>query len=331
MNRAADTLEKITGVRPVGSRTASWDFSPHTLRITKEMGLLYDSSLMADEDCYELILEGEPTGVVELPVEWVRDDAVYFVMHRFQSLRPQMPTEAVLEHLPPRVRRGLRGRRHLPDHLPSAHHRLSLAHLDHRGADPPREVAAGRVVRDPCGRRRLRQGARRLMRIAVLADIHGNVRALRAVMDDLKQVAPDRVRQSRRHRVGSARSGRDRRRADQPRLDHDPRQPRPAGCSTSRRTRWACPTRRRSAELKNHHTAWLSTLEATAEVEDLFLCHGTPDSDNTYLLETVEPDGQVRHRDAGRSEAAPRRHQRAHRAVRPHPCAAHRRARRRPR
>ena len=31
------------------------------------------------------------------------------------------------------------------------------------------------------------------MRIAVLADIHGNVRALRAVMDDLKQVAPDRV------------------------------------------------------------------------------------------------------------------------------------------
>ena len=96
MNRAADTLEKITGVRPVGSRTASWDFSPHTLRITKEMGLLYDSSLMADEDCYELILEGEPTGVVELPVEWVRDDAVYFVMHRHQSLRPQMPPEAVL-------------------------------------------------------------------------------------------------------------------------------------------------------------------------------------------------------------------------------------------
>jgi len=31
------------------------------------------------------------------------------------------------------------------------------------------------------------------MRIAVLADIHGNVRALRAVMDDLKQAAPDRV------------------------------------------------------------------------------------------------------------------------------------------
>ena len=97
MHRAADTLEKITGVRPVGARTASWDFSPHTLRITKEMGLLYDSSLMADEDCYELLLDGEPTGVVELPVEWIRDDAVYFMMHRFQNLRPQMPVEAVFD------------------------------------------------------------------------------------------------------------------------------------------------------------------------------------------------------------------------------------------
>src|ERR1041384_2820505 len=65
--------------------------------------------------------------------------------------------------------------------------------MDHRGADPPREVAARRVVRHPRRRRSLCQGARRIMRIAVVADIHGNVRALRAVMDDLKQVAPDRV------------------------------------------------------------------------------------------------------------------------------------------
>jgi peptidoglycan/xylan/chitin deacetylase (PgdA/CDA1 family) len=97
MLRSADALEKITGVRAVGLRTPSWDFSPNTLRIEKEMGLLYDSSLMADEDCYELLLDGEPTGVVELPVEWVRDDAVYFMMHRFQSLRPHTPPEAVLD------------------------------------------------------------------------------------------------------------------------------------------------------------------------------------------------------------------------------------------
>ncbi len=86
--RAADTLERIAGERPVGIRTPSWDFTPHTLAITREMGLLYDSSLMADVDCYELLMDGEATGVVELPVEWVRDDAVYFNMNRFASLRP---------------------------------------------------------------------------------------------------------------------------------------------------------------------------------------------------------------------------------------------------
>jgi peptidoglycan/xylan/chitin deacetylase (PgdA/CDA1 family) len=97
MLRSADTLEQITGKRAVGMRTPSWDFSPGTLAIEKELGLLYDSSLMADEDCYELLLHGEPTGIVELPVEWVRDDAVYFIMHRFQSLRPYTPPSDVFD------------------------------------------------------------------------------------------------------------------------------------------------------------------------------------------------------------------------------------------
>jgi peptidoglycan/xylan/chitin deacetylase (PgdA/CDA1 family) len=86
--RSADVLEKVAGARPVGIRTPSWDFSPNTLAITKEMGLIYDSSLMADVDCYELMMNGENSGVVELPVEWIRDDAVYFNMNRFASLRP---------------------------------------------------------------------------------------------------------------------------------------------------------------------------------------------------------------------------------------------------
>ena len=97
MFRSTDTLEKITGIRPVGLRTPSWDFSPNTLRIETELGLLYDSSLMADEDCYELVMEGTPTGIVEVPVEWIRDDAVYFLMHRFQSLRPYTPPKDVLD------------------------------------------------------------------------------------------------------------------------------------------------------------------------------------------------------------------------------------------
>jgi peptidoglycan/xylan/chitin deacetylase (PgdA/CDA1 family) len=95
--RAADTLEKISGQRPVGMRTASWDFSVDTLSIIREMGLLYDSSLMADDDAYELLDDGKPTGIVELPPEWIRDDAVYFNMLRFAALRPYTPPSAVEE------------------------------------------------------------------------------------------------------------------------------------------------------------------------------------------------------------------------------------------
>ena len=97
MLRSADTLEKISGARPVGMRTPSWDFSWNTLAIAAEMGLLYDSSLMSDEDCYELLLDGAPSGVVELPVEWVRDDAVYFMMNRFSALRPYTPPTGVFD------------------------------------------------------------------------------------------------------------------------------------------------------------------------------------------------------------------------------------------
>lgn len=95
--RAADKLEEISGVRPVGIRTPSWDFSPVTLAITREMGLLYDSSLMADDEPYELVEDGEATGVVEIPVEWIRDDAPYFTFDFRRNARPFTPPLGVLD------------------------------------------------------------------------------------------------------------------------------------------------------------------------------------------------------------------------------------------
>ncbi len=95
--RSADVLEKTSGRRPVGIRTASWDFSVDTMGIIEEMGLLYDSSLMGDDEPYELMDQGRPTGVVELPPEWIRDDAPYFMFVRFSGLRPYTPPSSVLE------------------------------------------------------------------------------------------------------------------------------------------------------------------------------------------------------------------------------------------
>lgn len=95
--RAADRLEEVCGVRPVGIRTPSWDFSAHTMAITREMGLLYDSSLMADDDPYEILEDGEPTGIVELPVEWIRDDAPYWMLDWKRGIVPHMAPSAVAE------------------------------------------------------------------------------------------------------------------------------------------------------------------------------------------------------------------------------------------
>lgn len=95
MTRALDTLERITGRRPVGMRTPSWDYSPSTITLARELGLLYDSSLMADDRPYEVVAAGQPTGIVELPVEWILDDAPYFGMDRFSTIRPTMNQDEV--------------------------------------------------------------------------------------------------------------------------------------------------------------------------------------------------------------------------------------------
>ena len=96
MKRSLDVLERLVGRRPVGMRTPSWDYSPYTITLAKEFGLLYDSSLMADDRPYEVVAAGIPTGMVELPVEWILDDAPYFNMDRFTGIRPTMNQDEVL-------------------------------------------------------------------------------------------------------------------------------------------------------------------------------------------------------------------------------------------
>jgi len=96
LTRAAKALEAATGKRPSGMRTPSWDYSPYTIEIAKELGLVYDSSLMADDRPYEVLAAGQPTGIVELPVEWILDDFPYFWMDRSSTVRPTMTPQEVL-------------------------------------------------------------------------------------------------------------------------------------------------------------------------------------------------------------------------------------------
>jgi peptidoglycan/xylan/chitin deacetylase (PgdA/CDA1 family) len=78
LNQSIETLTMQGGKRPVGYRAPSWKFSGWTMGQVKAAGFLYDSSLMASDDAYELLLDGQPTGIVELPIERILDDFPYF-------------------------------------------------------------------------------------------------------------------------------------------------------------------------------------------------------------------------------------------------------------
>jgi peptidoglycan/xylan/chitin deacetylase (PgdA/CDA1 family) len=78
LKQALDYYTKVTGKRPVGSRTGGWAISPFTLGIEQKLGILYDSSMMAMDEPYEIMSNGKDTGLIELPVTWVQDDAPYF-------------------------------------------------------------------------------------------------------------------------------------------------------------------------------------------------------------------------------------------------------------
>jgi predicted phosphodiesterase len=132
------------------------------------------------------------------------------------------------------------------------------------------------------------------MRIAVLADIHGNFAALEAVLADLEGTAPDLVLN-----LGDCLSGPLDAAATADRLmdlgwptvrgNHDRELTETAIDAMSQSDRAA------AEQISDRHRAWLSALPATLAIEPgLFLCHGTPASDLTYLTECVTPDGLVR-------------------------------------
>lgn len=130
------------------------------------------------------------------------------------------------------------------------------------------------------------------MRIAVLADIHGNLLALEAVLADLDSHAPDVVVNLGDHVSGPLQAALtadlllSRRDWVHIRGNHDrqliEQEPGSMGLSD----------RAAHQQLSAAHEAWLHSLSPTAVVaEDVLLCHGTPERDFDYLLEDVSATG----------------------------------------
>jgi peptidoglycan-N-acetylglucosamine deacetylase len=63
-------LTKATGKKPAGYRAPSWAFSGATLDLLLKKGFLYDSSLQALDEPYEVMSRGKNTGLIELAIDW---------------------------------------------------------------------------------------------------------------------------------------------------------------------------------------------------------------------------------------------------------------------
>src|SRR6185295_11625036 len=128
------------------------------------------------------------------------------------------------------------------------------------------------------------------MRIAVLADIHGNLRALEAVRVDLAKRSPDVIVNLGDHVSGPLqaaatadllmdqryihiRGNHDRQLLDRPSAD--------IGLSD----------RAAHGQLNDRHLAWLAQLPPAEMLgDDVLLGHGSPTDDLEYLLEDVDGD-----------------------------------------
>jgi predicted phosphodiesterase len=142
---------------------------------------------------------------------------------------------------------------------------------------------AGQVTRNPLG------VSGRSMRIALISDIHGNLPALEAVVEDISRRSVDAV-----VNLGDSLSG--------PLLPLETAQFLMARdwlhlAGNHERQLLTLPPHKLGAsdafayyQLTPTELTWLASLPPHASFgEDVFLCHGTPDSDVEYFLETVEP------------------------------------------
>jgi peptidoglycan/xylan/chitin deacetylase (PgdA/CDA1 family) len=71
LGRSIELFVAQTGQRPAGFRSPAWEMTPHMLAELRRLGL-WDSSLMGHDLPYVI------DGVIEVPVRWDNDDAIFF-------------------------------------------------------------------------------------------------------------------------------------------------------------------------------------------------------------------------------------------------------------
>lgn len=133
---------------------------------------------------------------------------------------------------------------------------------------------------------------------AVISDIHGNLLALLAVLKDIKSRGIDIVINLGDHLFGAL----------EPEGVAEIIRENPMLCISGNTDREILESlgqisqkenmERVKSQLCDETIEWLRNLPQTLTVDDFFfVCHGTPESDNEYLLEKVTPHGVFVHND----------------------------------
>jgi peptidoglycan-N-acetylglucosamine deacetylase len=90
LDRSLTVFQAQVGVVPTGFRSPAWEMTPAMLEALAQRGLRYDSSLMGYDHPYQI------GGLVEVPVQWQIDDAIYFKFQGGGADRwPPEPARAV--------------------------------------------------------------------------------------------------------------------------------------------------------------------------------------------------------------------------------------------
>jgi peptidoglycan-N-acetylglucosamine deacetylase len=92
LDASLQLFELQIGERPRGFRSPAWELTPGMIEVLRDRGFAYDSSLMGFDHPYEI------DGLIEVPVQWALDDAIFFKFEgQGRDRWPPMPSAPVLQ------------------------------------------------------------------------------------------------------------------------------------------------------------------------------------------------------------------------------------------
>ncbi|MHB8619129.1 MAG: polysaccharide deacetylase family protein [Chloroflexota bacterium] len=91
MARARRALLVVGAGEPLGYRSPSWEMTPWAFEVLQDLGVAYDSSLMGYDHPYWM------SGLVEVPVQWLLDDAPFYRYAGKGDTRPPAHPGQVVE------------------------------------------------------------------------------------------------------------------------------------------------------------------------------------------------------------------------------------------